>query len=95
MRQGKAEEEVAALDSLLGKATTKQDLVVFRGLKPEALAAVPNSMREGELTLTVEKVTAQTIRMRLEGSMLLSGTGPLKLYPTGVDEAGDLYVEMP
>jgi hypothetical protein len=43
----------------------------------------PDSMREGELTLTVEEVSGRTVRMRVEGSVLLSGNGPLKLYPTG------------
>jgi hypothetical protein len=43
----------------------------------------PNSVRESELRLTVEEASPQTVRMRLEGEVLLAGTGPLKLYPTG------------
>jgi len=40
-------------------------------------------VREGELKLTVEEVSAQAIRLRLDGSVLLAANGPLKLYPTG------------
>src|SRR5262249_34235881 len=43
----------------------------------------PSSLRAGDLTLTVEEVSSRTVRMRLHGSVLLSGTGPLKLWPTG------------
>ena len=58
------------------------------GLWPQTLWVVeqtwqPNSVREGELTLTVEEVSDQSVRLRLDGSVLLSGKGPLKLYPTG------------
>jgi len=58
------------------------------GLWPHTLWVVeqtwqPNSVREGELKLTVEEVSAQAIRLRLDGSVLLAANGPLKLYPTG------------
>jgi len=58
------------------------------GLWPQTLWVVeqtwqPNSVREGELKLTVEEVSPQAVRMRLDGSVLLSAKGPLKLYPTG------------
>jgi hypothetical protein len=58
------------------------------GMWPQTLWVVeqtwqPSSVREGELKLIVEEVSDRTMRMRLEGTMLLSGTGPLKLYPTG------------
>src|SRR5438445_4549690 len=58
------------------------------GLWPQTLWVVeqtwqPNSVRAGELKLTVEDVAAQAVRMRLDGSVLLSANGPLKLYPTG------------
>jgi hypothetical protein len=62
--------------------------IYLYGLWPQTLWVVeqtwqPDSLREGELKLTVEEVSAQAIRMRVSGSLLLSGTGPLKLYPTG------------
>lgn len=62
--------------------------IFLYGMWPQTLWVVeqawqPNSVREGELSLTVEDVTDRAIRMRVRGSVLLSGTGPLKLYPTG------------
>lgn len=56
------------------------------GLVPQSLWVVeeswkPNSMREGELQLKVEEVTEQTIRMRLHGSLLLTGPGILHEWP--------------
>jgi hypothetical protein len=62
--------------------------ICLYGLWPQTLWVVeqtwqPKSMREGELSLTVEEVTDRAVRMRLGGSVVLSGTGPLKLYPTG------------
>jgi len=62
--------------------------ICLYGLWPQTLWVVeqtwqPDSMREGEMKLVVEEVSPQTVRMRLEGSVLMSGTGPLKLYPTG------------
>lgn len=58
------------------------------GMWPQTLWVVeqawqPDSVRAGELQLTVEDVSEKTIRMRVNGSVLLSGKGPLKLYPTG------------
>jgi hypothetical protein len=58
------------------------------GMWPQTLWVVeqtwqPNSVRTGNLKLTVEEVSAQTVRMRLDGSVLLTANGPLKLYPTG------------
>jgi hypothetical protein len=56
------------------------------GLVPQTLWVVeeswkPDSAREGELQLTVEKVSAQTIQMRMHGSVLLSGPGVLHEWP--------------
>jgi hypothetical protein len=58
------------------------------GFWPQTLWVVeqtwqPNSVRAGHLKLTVEEVSARTARMRLDGSVLLTANGPLKLYPTG------------
>jgi hypothetical protein len=62
--------------------------ICLYGLWPQTLWVVeqswqPNSLREGQLKLTVEEVSAEAIRMRIAGSVLLAGNGPLKLYPTG------------
>ncbi|MSR52127.1 MAG: hypothetical protein EXS09_02420 [Gemmataceae bacterium] len=62
--------------------------ICLYGMWPQTLWVVeqvwqPNSVREAELNLTVEEVTAQKVSLRIEGTVLLSGTGPLKLYPTG------------
>jgi len=62
--------------------------ICLYGMWPQTLWVVeqtwqPNSVREVELNLTVEEVTAQKVSLRIDGSVLLSGTGPLKLYPTG------------
>jgi hypothetical protein len=62
--------------------------ICLYGLWPQTLWVVeqtwqPNSVRGCELRLTVEEVSAATIRMRLDGSVLLAANGPLKLYPTG------------
>jgi hypothetical protein len=62
--------------------------ICLYGLWPQTLWVVeqtwqPDSVRAGELTLTVEEVSGGAVRMRLDGSVLLSGKGPLKLYPTG------------
>jgi hypothetical protein len=71
------------------KVATKLARRIFLyGMWPQTLWVVeqawqPNSVREGELGFTVEEVTDRTVRMRLSGSVVLSGTGPLKLYPTG------------
>jgi hypothetical protein len=62
--------------------------ICLYGMWPQTLWVVeqawqPDSLREGELNLTVEGVSDQTVRMRLDGFVLLTGKGPLKLYPTG------------
>src|SRR5262249_50871224 len=62
--------------------------VFLYGMWPQTLWVVeqtwqPNSVREGELRLTVEEVTGQAVRMRLDGSVVLAANNPLKLYPTG------------
>jgi hypothetical protein len=43
----------------------------------------PDSVRRAELCLTVATVTERTLSARIRGEVLLSGMGPLKLYPTG------------
>src|SRR5207253_4638255 len=62
--------------------------ICLYGLWPQTLWVVeqawqPNSVRESELRLTVEGVSDRAVRLRLGGPVVLSGTGPLKLYPTG------------
>jgi hypothetical protein len=56
------------------------------GLVPQTLWVVeefwkPDSVRKGELALTVEEVSEQVVRMRLHGSVLLSGPGILHEWP--------------
>jgi hypothetical protein len=56
------------------------------GLVPQTLWVVeetwkPNSVREGELKVTVEEVTPQVVRLRMYGSVLLSGPGVLHEWP--------------
>src|SRR5262249_5131086 len=56
------------------------------GLVPQTLWVVeefwkPDSAREGDLELTVEEVSAQLVRMRLHGKVLLSGEGILHEWP--------------
>jgi hypothetical protein len=58
------------------------------GMWPQTLWVVeqtwqPNSVRAGNLKFTVEDISAQTARMRVEGTVLLTASNPLKLYPTG------------
>lgn len=58
------------------------------GLWPHTLWVVeqtwkPNAVRAGELRLSVEEVSPQTVRMRAHGSVLLASDGTLILYPTG------------
>jgi hypothetical protein len=58
------------------------------GLVPQTLWVVeeswkPDSVREGELNVTVEEVSSETIRMRMHGSVLLSGPGILREWPNG------------
>jgi hypothetical protein len=56
------------------------------GLVPQTLWVVeefwkPDSVREGELRVTVEDVSAQAVRLRMHGSVLLSGPGVLHEWP--------------
>lgn len=56
------------------------------GLVPQTLWVVeetwkPDSVHAGELQATVTDVSAQTIRLRLHGSVLLSGPGVLHTWP--------------
>src|SRR5262249_40997088 len=56
------------------------------GLLPPTLWVVeeswkPNSVLAGELLVTVEEVTPQLVRMRVHGSVLLSGPGILHEWP--------------
>jgi hypothetical protein len=56
------------------------------GLVPQTLWVVeeswkPNSVGEGELKGTVEEVTPKTVRLRLHGSVLLTGPGVLHTWP--------------
>jgi hypothetical protein len=56
------------------------------GLVPQTLWVVeeswkPNSVLEGELQVTVEEVSPQLLRLRLHGSVLLSGPGVLHEWP--------------
>lgn len=62
--------------------------IALFGLVPQAMWVVthnwqPNSLREGELKLTVAENSAETVRLRLHGSVLLTGKAPHYLYPTG------------
>ena len=69
------------------KVPTKLAKRIFLyGLVPQTLWVVeetwkPDSVREGELKVTVEETTAQTVRMRMHGSVLLSGPGVLHTWP--------------
>ena len=56
------------------------------GLVPQSLWVVeefwkPDSVREGELRVTVEDVTPQSLRLRMHGEVLLSGPGVLHTWP--------------
>jgi hypothetical protein len=56
------------------------------GLVPQTLWVVEeswkaDSVRQGELNVTVEEVSPQTVRLRLHGSVLLSGPGVLHTWP--------------
>lgn len=56
------------------------------GLVPQSLWVVeemwkPDSVRDGELNVTVEEVTPQTLKMRIHGSVLLVGPGVLHEWP--------------
>jgi hypothetical protein len=56
------------------------------GLVPQTLWVVeefwkPDSVRDGALRVTVEEVSSETIRLRMHGSVLLSGPGVLHTWP--------------
>jgi hypothetical protein len=56
------------------------------GLVPQTLWVVeemwkPDSVKEGELRVTVEAVTGQSLRLRMHGNVLLSGPGVLHTWP--------------
>jgi hypothetical protein len=56
------------------------------GLVPQTLWVVeefwkPDSVRDGQLRVTVEEVTSKNVRLRLHGSVLLSGPGVLHTWP--------------
>jgi hypothetical protein len=60
--------------------------IFLYGLVPQTLWVVeemwkPDSVREGQLTLTVEDVSPQEVRMRMHGSALLTGPGVLHEWP--------------
>ena len=56
------------------------------GLMPQTLWVVeeswkPDSVRAGELDVTVEEVSPQTVRLRVHGSVLLTAPGVLHTWP--------------
>lgn len=60
--------------------------IFLYGLVPQSLWVVeenwkPNSVLSGELNVTVEKVTAQAVHLRIWGAALLSGPGILHTWP--------------
>ncbi len=60
--------------------------IALYGLVPQTLWVVeetwkPDSVRSGELYVTVDSVTADTIRLRMHGAVLLSGPGVLHTWP--------------
>ena len=60
--------------------------IALYGLMPQTLWVVeeswkPDSVRAGELEVTVEEVTPQAVRMRVHGSVLLSAMGVLHTWP--------------
>jgi hypothetical protein len=62
--------------------------IALYGLVPQSLWVVthtwqPDSLRAGELKLTVTESSPQTLRLRLHGSVLLTARTPHILYPTG------------
>lgn len=62
--------------------------IALYGLAPETLWVVthswqPDSLRSGELKLTVVEATPQTLRLRLHGSVILTAKAPHFQYPTG------------
>jgi hypothetical protein len=62
--------------------------IFLYALVPQTLWVVeenwkPDSVRRGGLELTVQEVTPKAIRMRIHGSVLLSGPGILRTWPAG------------
>jgi hypothetical protein len=60
--------------------------IFLYGLVPQTLWVVeetwkPDSVREGELTVTVEDVSDKALRLRLSGSVLLTGPTVLHTWP--------------
>jgi hypothetical protein len=60
--------------------------IFLYGLVPQTLWVVeeswqPDSVRAGELHVTVEDLDAQSMRLRLHGTVLLSGQGVLHTWP--------------
>lgn len=62
--------------------------IALYGLVPQSLWVVthnwqPDSLRVGELQMTVVESSPQAVRLRLHGSVLLTAQAPHFLYPTG------------
>jgi hypothetical protein len=60
--------------------------IALYGLVPQSLWVVeetwkPDSVREGELAVTIEDVSPAAVRLRLHGHVLLSGPGVLHEWP--------------
>jgi hypothetical protein len=60
--------------------------IFLYGLVPQSLWVVeemwkPDSVKSGELELTVEEVSAQALRLRIRGSVLLAAPGVLTTWP--------------
>lgn len=60
--------------------------IALYGLMPQTLWVVeeswkPDSVKSGELDVTVEEVTAKSIRLRVHGSVLLTAPGVLHTWP--------------
>jgi hypothetical protein len=69
-------------------ATKLAKRIWLYGLVPQTLWVVeetwkPDSVRDGELNVTVEEVTPRMIQVRLHGTVLLSGPGVLREWPSG------------
>jgi hypothetical protein len=61
--------------------------ILLYGLWPQTLWVVehqwrPDSLRGGELHITVEEISDRAIRMRMHGSVLLTAKSRLRIYPT-------------
>lgn len=69
-------------------ATKLAKRIGLYGLVPQTLWVVeeswkPDSFRQGELNVTVEEVSQETVRLRMHGSVLLSAPGVLRTWPDG------------